>query len=307
MTVNEKSKEQLLKELKQKNSQLKALKVRLKKQEELFDKVINTTPVGVYIAQDKKIKLFNNMFLKNSGTRKEDLKEMNPVDLILPEDRELARKNSIDMLKGKRTHPFEHRAYWEGGSTSWVMEYVNGIEYEEKPAILGYTININERKQAEEELERHKKHLEELVDERTTELTRQSDIIQRQAQEILDIATPVLRVWEGIIVAPLIGMLDSQRTQQFMEQLLTTIVETNSPIALVDITGVPTIDTQTAQHLIDTISAVRLLGANVILTGVQPSIAQTLVHLGIDLSTVLTSSSLDAGLKIAIGIQSKDT
>ena len=132
-------------------------------------------------------------------------------------------------------------------------------------------------------------------------------VSQRQAQEILDIATPVLRVWEGIMVAPLIGMLDSQRTQQFMEQLLTTIVETNSPIALVDITGVPTIDTQTAQHLIDTISAVRLLGANVILTGVQPSIAQTLVHLGIDLSTVLTSSSLDAGLKIAIGIQSKDT
>jgi rsbT co-antagonist protein RsbR len=187
------------------------------------------------------------------------------------------------------------------------MEYVKGIKYDGKPAILGYSVNINERKQAEEELEKHKNHLEDLVNERTAELTRQSDVIQRQAQEILDISTPVLRVWEGIIVAPLIGMLDSQRTQHFMEQLLTSIVETNSPIALVDITGVPTIDTQTAQHLIDTISAVRLLGANVILTGVQPNIAQTLVHLGIDLSTVSTSSSLEAGLKIAIATRQKNT
>ncbi|HYU47625.1 MAG TPA: PAS domain S-box protein [Terriglobales bacterium] len=127
--------------------------------------------------------------------------------------------------------------------------------------------------------------------------------IQKQAQEILEMATvPVVQVWEGVVLVPLIGMLDSQRTQQLMERLLERISETASPVALLDITGVPTVDTQTAQHLIETISAVRLLGSEVILTGVRPAIAQTLVHLGIDLSAVLTRSSLTAGLRVALGL-----
>ena len=129
---------------------------------------------------------------------------------------------------------------------------------------------------------------------------KQAEIIQRQAQEILEISTPVMQVWEGVLVAPLIGTLDSQRTQQLMERLLQRIVATNSPMALVDVTGVPTIDTQTAQHLIDTISAVRLLGAQVILTGIRPAIAQTLVHLGVDLSGITTRSSLSGGLLVAM-------
>jgi len=157
-----------------------------------------------------------------------------------------------------------------------------------------------QRKKAEDELKQHKDNLEKIVEERTRELARQSDIIQQQARDILDVSTPVLQVWQGVVVAPLIGSLDSQRTQQFMERLLERIVETNSSVALVDITGVPTIDTQTAQHLIDTISAVKLLGAQVILTGVRPAIAQTLVHLGIDLSGVATRSSLAAGLLVAM-------
>ena len=132
------------------------------------------------------------------------------------------------------------------------------------------------------------------------ELAKKMEVIQRQAQEILEISTPVMQVWEGVLVAPLIGTLDSQRTQQFMERLLERIVQTNSPVTLVDITGVPTIDTQTAQHLIDTISAVRLLGAQVILTGVRPAIAQTLVHLGVNLSDITTRSSLAAGLQVAL-------
>jgi PAS domain S-box-containing protein len=133
-----------------------------------------------------------------------------------------------------------------------------------------------------------------------TERKKAEEVIQRQAQEILEISTPVMRVWEGVLVAPLIGTLDSQRTQRFMERLLQRIVETNSPMALVDVTGVPTIDTQTAQHLIDTISAVRLLGAQVVLTGIRPAIAQTLVHLGVDLSAITTHSSLSGGLRVAM-------
>jgi PAS domain S-box-containing protein len=136
-----------------------------------------------------------------------------------------------------------------------------------------------------------------------TERRASEDRIQKQAQEILEMATvPVVQVWEGITLVPLIGTLDSQRTQQLMERLLQQVAETASPVALLDITGVPTVDTQTAQHLIETISAVRLLGSEVILTGVRPSIAQTLVHLGIDLSSVLTRSSLTAGLRVALDL-----
>ena len=126
------------------------------------------------------------------------------------------------------------------------------------------------------------------------------DRIKRQAQEILEMATvPVVQVWEGIILVPLIGMLDSARTQQLMERLLQRLTETNSPVAVIDITGVPAVDTQTAQHLIETIKAVRYIGAEVVLTGVRPTIAQTLVHLGIDLSSAITRSSLKAGLQMA--------
>jgi PAS domain S-box-containing protein len=126
--------------------------------------------------------------------------------------------------------------------------------------------------------------------------------IQQQSNEIMELSTPVMQVWNGVVVAPLIGSLDSSRTQQFMERLLSRIVETNSPVALVDIMGVPTIDTQTAQHLIETITAVRLLGSQVILTGVRPAIAQTLVHLGVNLADILTRSSLSAGLQVAFNI-----
>jgi PAS domain S-box-containing protein len=133
-----------------------------------------------------------------------------------------------------------------------------------------------------------------------TDRKRAEERIQQQTKEILELSTPVMQVWQGVVVAPLIGSLDSERTQRFMERLLNRIVETNSPVALVDIMGVPTVDTKTAQHLIETIGAVRLLGAQVVLTGVRPAIAQTLVHLGIDLSGIITRSSLSAGLKVAL-------
>jgi PAS domain S-box-containing protein len=126
--------------------------------------------------------------------------------------------------------------------------------------------------------------------------------IKLQSDEILELATPVMQVWKGVVMAPLIGSLDSARTQQFMERLLNRVVETNSSVALVDIMGVPTIDTKTAQHLIESITAVRLLGAQVVLTGVRPAIAQTLVHLGINLSDILTRSSLAGGLQVALNI-----
>ncbi|MBU2547032.1 MAG: PAS domain-containing protein [Proteobacteria bacterium] len=133
-----------------------------------------------------------------------------------------------------------------------------------------------------------------------TDQKRAEQTVARQAAEIMELSTPVIQVWEGIVAAPLIGTLDSERTQQFMERFLEAIVEAKAPVAMVDITGVPTVDTQTAQHLIDAITSARLLGTRVILTGVRPAIAQTLVHLGIDLQGIETRSSMAAGLALAL-------
>ncbi len=141
--------------------------------------------------------------------------------------------------------------------------------------------------------------------EMAIDITRQKemeDALRAQSQEILELSTPVIQIWKGIVMAPLIGSLDSQRTQHFMDRFLNCIVESQSQVALVDITGVPTIDTQTAQHLIEAITASRLLGTKAILTGVSPSIAQTLVHLGIDLSSIETHTSLAKGLAMGLKI-----
>jgi rsbT co-antagonist protein RsbR len=136
----------------------------------------------------------------------------------------------------------------------------------------------------------------------TTYIAAGEEIISKQTRELLEISTPVMQIWAGVVAAPLIGALDSQRAQQFTERLLERIVEMRASVALVDITGVPIMDTRTAQYLIDAISTVRLLGAQTVLTGVRPAIAQTLVHLGIDLSNVATRPSLDAGLRLALDL-----
>jgi rsbT co-antagonist protein RsbR len=136
----------------------------------------------------------------------------------------------------------------------------------------------------------------------TTEIFQQTreEVISRQQTEMLELSTPVVELWEGILALPVIGTLDSRRTQMVMETLLERIVETGSEIAIIDITGVPTVDTLTAQHLIKTITATRLMGAECIISGIRPQIAQTIVHLGVDLGDVLTKSSLAAALALAI-------
>jgi rsbT co-antagonist protein RsbR len=125
------------------------------------------------------------------------------------------------------------------------------------------------------------------------------EVILRQTDEIAEISTPVIQVWEGILALPIIGTLDSARTQVVMENLLQKIVETGSGIAILDISGVPAVDSLVAQHLIKTVSATRLMGAECIISGIRPEIAQTVVHLGIDLSNVITKSSLANALKAA--------
>lgn len=130
------------------------------------------------------------------------------------------------------------------------------------------------------------------------------DVIFRQTSEITEISTPVIRVWDGILALPIIGTLDSARTQVVMENLLQEIVATGSGIAILDISGVPAVDSLVAQHLIKTVSATRLMGAECIISGIRPEIAQTVVHLGIDLSTIVTKSTLASALKHAFSMMS---
>jgi rsbT co-antagonist protein RsbR len=128
------------------------------------------------------------------------------------------------------------------------------------------------------------------------------DIILRQTDEITEISTPVIKVWEGILALPIIGTLDSARTQVVMENLLQQIVDTGSSIAILDISGVPAVDSLVAQHLLKTVSATRLMGAECIVSGIRPEIAQTVVHLGIDLSNIITKASLAHALKHAFAV-----
>ncbi len=132
-----------------------------------------------------------------------------------------------------------------------------------------------------------------------TMMRRREETITRQSREILEIATPIVTAWEGVLLAPLIGTLDSMRTQRVLETLLNTISQTGATFVLLDITGVPALDSKTSQHVMETASAVRLLGAQIIITGMRPVIAQTLVHLGVDLGSLVTRPSLAAGLRYA--------
>jgi rsbT co-antagonist protein RsbR len=126
------------------------------------------------------------------------------------------------------------------------------------------------------------------------------ELIQRQQREMMELSTPVVQLWENILALPLIGTLDSERTQVVMESLLQKIVDTGALIAIIDITGVPTVDTLVAQHLLKTVAAARLMGADCIISGIRPQIAQTIVHLGVNLSDVTTKASLADAFSIAL-------
>jgi rsbT co-antagonist protein RsbR len=136
----------------------------------------------------------------------------------------------------------------------------------------------------------------------TTEVYQQSReaVIARQQQELMELSTPVVKLWEGILAMPLIGTLDSARTQVIMESLLQQVVESEATIAIIDITGVPTVDTLVAQHLLKTVAAARLMGADCIISGIRPQIAQTIVQLGVDLNEVTTKASMAAAFRLAL-------
>ncbi|MFW6723217.1 STAS domain-containing protein [Streptomyces sp. MAR4 CNY-716] len=133
-----------------------------------------------------------------------------------------------------------------------------------------------------------------------TYLEGREEIISRQSRQLLELSTPVVQLWQRILAVPLIGTLDTARTQVVMESLLQAIQEHQARVAIIDITGVPTVDTAVAQHLMSTVGAVRLMGADCVISGIRPPIAQTITQLGIDLSSILTRATLADALAAAV-------
>jgi rsbT co-antagonist protein RsbR len=137
------------------------------------------------------------------------------------------------------------------------------------------------------------------LEHRVKEAEEATKLVKAQSETILELSTPVIGIWDEILILPLIGTVDTRRAQQVVESLLESIVQTQASVAIIDITGVPVVDTKVANHLINTMEAAKMLGADTILTGVSPHNAQTLVKLGVELSKIITKSSLQAGLKTA--------
>ncbi len=135
---------------------------------------------------------------------------------------------------------------------------------------------------------------------RADELQDKLDLIEKQRRAIEELSNPIIKIWDKVLVLPLIGTLDTRRSQKLTENLLTEIAATQSKVAIMDITGVPTVDSAVANHLLKTVASVKLLGAECVITGIRPDVAQTIVHLGLDLSEVDTLSNLSEGLKWAL-------
>lgn len=172
---------------------------------------------------------------------------------------------------------------------SKVEDDLTGIEEAINILIDDLTYELKQSEKMKDELEEKLQKIQE----------QQKTIIQQQ-DDLMELSSPVTKVWDNILILPVIGTLDSQRTQIMMENLLQKIVITGCTIAILDITGVPTVDTQVANHLLKTVTAARLLGADCIISGISPAIAQTIVHLGIDLSAILTKATLQDAMLYAM-------
>lgn len=253
---------------------------------QMLQSLVNNIKEYAIILLDKegKVLTWNSAAQRLKGWTADEIIGQHFSRFYPPEDIERG-KTAMELREATEKGRFEDEGWRvrKDGSRYWANVVITALR-DDKGELIGFgkiTRDLSERRQAEEK-------------------------IRKQGLEIMEMATvPVVQVWEGIVLVPIIGTLDSQRTQQLMERLLNRVAETGSPVAVLDITGVSTVDSQTAQHLIETTSAVRLLGAEVVLTGVRPSIAQTLVHLGIDLSNIITRSSLASGLRMAFSLLSQ--
>jgi rsbT co-antagonist protein RsbR len=208
------------------------------------------------------------------------------LDFVSPEHQETVKTTNAQVFRTGESASYEIQGPGPDGSLAWYSTLVGPIrETGDIVAVSVFTADVSDRKKAEEDLRKAK-----------------DDLIAQQSMAIRELSTPVIQIWDDILVLPLIGTVDTQRAQQVIENLLDSIVKTQASVAIMDITGVPVVDTMVANHLLSTINAAKMLGAEVIVTGVSPNNAQTLVKLGVDLTTITTKGSLQAGLKLAFEI-----
>ncbi|MFZ6181457.1 STAS domain-containing protein [Nannocystis pusilla] len=188
------------------------------------------------------------------------------------------------------------------GSAGWVASSIYPVKDEEGRLVEAVVMHyeIGELARSEEELRAQNEALEAAVAERTAALSEHIRLLHAQQQAIRELSTPVIRLWEGILALPLIGVIDADRAAQIMENLLAAIVEQRASQVILDVTGVPVIDTAAASHLFETVGAARLLGVHCIVVGISPKMAQTLVALDVDFTRVTTAPSLQEGLRLAL-------
>ncbi|MEN6349410.1 MAG: STAS domain-containing protein [Syntrophomonas sp.] len=295
------------------NTEIETLLDRLYKEKKSLTAFLDMLPIGISVATDVSCKQIRHNVIAAEFLREEPWvsfshsAENPPAVRVLHKGKELSPEEmpiQIAAWQGKPVRNLEMELVWEDGVRKTSLWNANPL-FDEKGTVDGVvatSIDMTAQKEAIRERERTREleELNEMLKAEMEERRRAEEIISRQAKEILEVSTPVIQIWEGIVCVPLIGKLDSERTMQLIEQLLPKIVETQSSVALLDVTGVPTIDPDTAQYLLDTIRAVQMLGAEVVLTGIRPEIARTIVQLNVDLSKVNTRASFSAGLLYAL-------
>ena len=206
----------------------------------------------------------------------------------------MSEKNNIEQKKDRIDHIENVLASVAAGDmdariNSETEDDLSGIEAAIDLLIDDLTDELKQREKMQKE-----------VEDKLVKIQEQQKVIFQQQSDLLELSSPVSKVWDNVLILPVIGTLDSQRTQVMMENLLEKIVETGCTIAILDITGVPTVDTQVANHLLKTVTSARLLGAECIISGISPAIAQTIVHLGIDLSSIKTKATLQDAMIYAM-------
>ncbi|MFD1587530.1 PAS domain S-box protein [Halorientalis brevis] len=225
---------------------------------------------------------WNEQLPEITGYDDEELGSMEPRELFSGDDREAVDEAIETAIDERRRSAVQAKLETKGGKEMVYELSAAPIERDgDLEAIVGIARDITDRLENERRL-------------------------REMANEIRDLSMPVVEIWSGVILTTIVGSLDTQKAERLTEDLLQQIVEVEAAVALIDITGVSALDTATAQHLIDTINAVNLLGANVVITGISPDIAQTLVQLGVELNDIETQSSLMEGLRVALSWQGVD-